>query len=69
MYMRADWDYRKNLLPFKRIVVIWTEWDSELDPLPFDEFAVEEDGGTIVDSIESTDMVLQQRQKTKEISK
>jgi hypothetical protein len=32
---------------------------------PFDGFAVEEDGGTTVDLIESSDMVLQSRQKKK----
>ena len=32
-------------------------------PFPFDGFAVEEDGGTIVDLIDSSDMVLQPRQK------
>ena len=66
MYMRTDWDHRKKLSPFKRIVVIWTEWDSELVPFPFDGFAIEEDGGTTVDLIESSDMVLQPRQKKKQ---
>ena len=32
-------------------------------PFPFDGFAVEEDGGTTVDLIESSDMVLQPKQK------
>ena len=32
-------------------------------PFPFDGFAVEEDGGTTVDLIESSDMVPQPRQK------
>jgi hypothetical protein len=34
-----------------------------LVPFPFDGFAVEEDGGTTVDLIESSDMVLQPKQK------
>ena len=35
-------------------------------PFPFDGFAIEEDGGTTVDLIESSDMVLQSRQKKKQ---
>jgi hypothetical protein len=36
-----------------------------LVPFPFDRFVVEEDGGTTVDLIESSDMVLQQKRKNR----
>lgn len=31
IYILTNWEHRKKLSPFKRIVVIWTEWDLELE--------------------------------------